>query len=404
MNNSTLSKEEMISKINELESKINILKKEKENNILRERERIITEEKLEFSWAGNLGRWDWDYRTGDVAFNPLKVQTLGYQMQEVESKVDWFTAQIHPDDYDKAMNNMREHLIGEKPAYEVEYRMKTKDGSYKWFYDRGKVVERDPEGKPVRLTGIVFDITDRKQSEIELREAKEKLEIANQTKDKFFSIIAHDLRSPILTIMSFIEMLQKVGNDISENDFKEMLSEIEDSVKSTEALLDNLLKWAMTQINQITLNKETRYLSDYRNFIQQNLNDSAQNKNIKLNINFPENLEINADFNMLSTVLRNLINNAIKFSNKESEINISAFMENTDIIFEVQDFGIGIPESGLRNLFELNSSYKQRGTANEKGTGLGLKLCYEFVNMHGGLIEANSELSKGSTFRFNIPQ
>lgn len=156
----------LLKRIEELETEVNLLKKEKENRVIQERERIITEEKLEFSWAGNLGRWDWDYKTGEVAFNPLKVQTLGYEYSEVEPHVTWFTAQIHPDDYDPTMDNMKEHLMGKIPVYEVEYRMKTKSGSYKWFYDRGRVVEKDKEGKPLRLTGIVFDITERKEAEI----------------------------------------------------------------------------------------------------------------------------------------------------------------------------------------------------------------------------------------------
>lgn len=130
--------------------------------------------KLEFGWSGNLGHWYWDVPTNTVTFNPLKVTTLGYTLEEIPSPIgyDFFTSKLHPDDYDMVMENMKEHLRGDRHVYEVEYRIRCKDGSYKWFYDRGTITKRGQKGKPLMLSGIVFDISDRKNRELALEQQK----------------------------------------------------------------------------------------------------------------------------------------------------------------------------------------------------------------------------------------
>ncbi|MDY0210761.1 MAG: diguanylate cyclase [Acholeplasma sp.] len=162
------------------EKKIEALIKENEA-LKRLNEYLLKEQQdegmLNFGWTGNLGHWYWDYPTNSVTFNPLKVQALGYEMSEIEQPVtyDFFTSKLHPDDYETVMNNMVAHLRGEKHVYEVEYRVKHKNGDYKWFYDRGSVIKRDQQGKPLLLAGIVFDITDRKDTEQKLLNEKEVL-------------------------------------------------------------------------------------------------------------------------------------------------------------------------------------------------------------------------------------
>lgn len=154
------SREKLIERILELE----VLNSE----LLSER---ALETKLEYSWSGNLGHWYWNVKTNEVTFNPLKVTSLGYDISEIPEKVDYqfFTEKLHPEDYDKTMEVMLSHLTGKASVYEVEYRIRCKDGSYKWYYDRGKITKFDEEGKPQLLAGIVFDITDSKvlQSELE---------------------------------------------------------------------------------------------------------------------------------------------------------------------------------------------------------------------------------------------
>lgn len=159
------TKEQLITEINRLGRLNDELLKEK-----------TQETKLDYAWTGNLGQWYWDVQTNTVTFNPLKVNALGYDMTEIPSPTtfQFFTEKLHPDDFEVAMNAMRAHLYGKKPVYEVEYRIQAKDGSYRWFYDRGTITQRTPEGKPLLLVGIVFDITPSK-------EMQQNLELANKT-------------------------------------------------------------------------------------------------------------------------------------------------------------------------------------------------------------------------------
>lgn len=156
-----LSRDELIKKVESQELLINELLAEKEAEV-----------KLDYPWKGNLGHWYWNIQSNDVVFNPLKVTALGYSKDEIPEKVpyDFFTDKLHPDDYDTAMDKMMQHLKGETPVYEIEYRIRTKDNKWKWFYDRGKVTQRRDDGTPLFASGIVFDVTDQKEKEENLEE------------------------------------------------------------------------------------------------------------------------------------------------------------------------------------------------------------------------------------------
>lgn len=147
------TKDDLLFKIKEQEMLIDELLAEK-----------AAEAKLDYPWKGNLGHWYWNIQTNDVVFNPLKVEAIGYSVNDLPEKIpyDFFTSKLHPDDYEPVMDNMREHLKGLAPVYEVEYRIRAKDGSYKWFYDRGKVTKRSEDGAPLFAAGIVFDVSKQK--------------------------------------------------------------------------------------------------------------------------------------------------------------------------------------------------------------------------------------------------
>lgn len=161
------NREQLLVRINELESLVEEYQREN-----------IEEEKLNYAWTGNLGRWYWNFQTNIVTFNPLKVTTLGYDIEDIPERPDYqyFTEKLHPEDYEVAMTAMREHLNGSKSVYETEYRIKTKDGKWRWYYDLGKITKRDEEGKPLLVAGIVFDITERKELQNKLEEQNELLE------------------------------------------------------------------------------------------------------------------------------------------------------------------------------------------------------------------------------------
>ena len=166
------TREELIKKIEEL----TILN----DQLLSDREQ---EDRLDFAWSGNLGHWYYNIKTGTVIFNPLKVESLGYQMNELPNRVSYkfFTEKVHPEDYENTMNIMRQNMTGLIPVYECEYRIQAKDGSWKWFYNRGKVTKRDPAGKPLFAAGIVFDITAKKEKEFNLTNENKLLEVQSHT-------------------------------------------------------------------------------------------------------------------------------------------------------------------------------------------------------------------------------
>jgi diguanylate cyclase (GGDEF)-like protein/PAS domain S-box-containing protein len=153
------SREQLLDRIMDLEMLTNELLREKEQ-----------EARLEYAWSGNLGHWYWNIRTNTVTFNPLKVTTLGYDKNEIPEHVtyQYFSDKLHPEDFHKTMDAMRAHLYGKADVYEAEYRIRTKDGGYKWYYDRGKITQHDADGKPLFLAGIIFDITEKKETQMEL--------------------------------------------------------------------------------------------------------------------------------------------------------------------------------------------------------------------------------------------
>lgn len=174
-------KEDLIQEIERLKRLNEVLMDEKDQEI-----------KLDYAWAGHLGNWYWDYATNVVTFNDLKVKTLGFNMDEVPSPIgfEFFTERIHKDDYDHVMQNMRDHLYGKINAYDVEYRIQAKDGSYKYYHDLGKVTKRDKDGKPLFLAGIVFDITERRLVLQELERMNKILEKQSST-DSLTKLLNH---------------------------------------------------------------------------------------------------------------------------------------------------------------------------------------------------------------------
>lgn len=162
-----LSREKLIELIQSLNSQIEEYQKER-----------IEEEKLNYAWTGNLGHWYWNFQKNTVTFNPLKVTTLGYDLEEVPAETDYqyFTNMLHPEDFEIAMDAMRKHLSGEKNVYETEYRIKTKNGNWRWYHDIGRITKRTEDGRPILVAGIVFDVTERNELLQKLKEQNEILE------------------------------------------------------------------------------------------------------------------------------------------------------------------------------------------------------------------------------------
>ncbi|WP_320111555.1 ATP-binding protein [Draconibacterium orientale] len=230
-----------------------------------------------------------------------------------------------------------------------------------------------------------------------------KLKELNATKDRFFSIIAHDLRSPFSVMLGFGEMLkEEIDNGETEN-IKEYTNYLYDGIQKTYKLLNDLLEWANLQRKNVAFEPRTIDAGRCVDEIFQILELSALNKKLTLVKQMPENTELTADRNMFCTIVRNLLNNAIKFTPEGGTITFTAKFSDGKHIFTVADTGIGISPENLKKLFNVDESFSTAGTNEESGTGLGLVLCKELVEKHGGVIWAESGTGKGAEFHFTIP-
>lgn len=238
----------------------------------------------------------------------------------------------------------------------------------------------------------------------ELQNFTRELEIANKTKDKFFSIIAHDLRGPLGNLMEFGEILWSKGDEIEEESKKKYIEIIAKDAKMTFNLLDNLLKWSLSntggiipKFEQLNVNK---IVKENFNFFK----TTAKAKELTLRDSLNEKIEFIADYDMLNTIVRNLISNAIKFTPNKGIIEILSRKTSDDRIeIGISDSGVGIEAEKLSKLFNLDSHITTPGTNNEQGSGLGLKLCKEFIERNEGKIYAESELGNGTIIWISLP-
>jgi two-component system sensor histidine kinase/response regulator len=324
----------------------------------------------------------------------------GYRPEEL-TNINVIAEMIHPDDQEKVIAEFQ-NLLNFTGFGGVQYRHKHKNGGWVYLEAFGSNQINNPHINAVVLN--VRDITERKVAEQKLKENEAHLFELNATKDKFFSIIAHDLTGPFHSIIGFSDLM---ADQISRQDYEGLeryISIIQNSAQMALDLLRNLLEWSRTQTGKVEFNPEyfelVKLISDVRKLIS----GSAEQKSISIFLELPHNLPVFADKAMISTVLRNLISNGIKFTNPGGKIVIYTEQENDQLIISVADNGVGIKPEAIDKLFKIEESYSTVGTRNEKGTGLGLLLCKEFIEKHDGELKVESAEGKGSIFRFSIPQ
>lgn len=240
---------------------------------------------------------------------------------------------------------------------------------------------------------------------LQISEQNKQLEALNTTKDKFFSIIAHDLRNPFGVILSTTEFLSNPNYELTKEEILDFTHDINTTARNLFNLLENLLTWARTQKGTIEYNPEFVNISDLCNEVRALLSSQAENKSINLSCEMPDNTISFADKNMTMTVVRNLTSNSLKFTQQEGKVTIKVCDSDKNFIkICVQDTGTGMNEKTLSKLFKIDEHVTTPGTADEKGTGLGLILCKEFVEKQGGIIGVESVLGEGSTFWFTLPK
>jgi PAS domain S-box-containing protein len=356
-----------------------------------------SEERWKFAIDGARdGLWDCNLETNEVFFSTQGKAMLGFEEHEILGNLDEWRKRIHPEDLQKYYADIQLYLDGKVPFYSNIHRVLCKDGSNKWILDRGKITQFTPNGKPARMIGTHTDLTERVEMEKQLTQL-------NNDKDKFITILAHDLKSPFNGILGLLDLLTENIRKDDIDTIEKRMNIVNNSAKATFRLLEDILMWVSVNSGKIPYEPQKLYFTTISNEVLENIELSANKKNITINYFSADEIIIYADKNMLQTVLRNLLSNSIKFTDKGGQIDLYAVQNQSNITITVSDNGVGIVPETLTKLFDISEKISSVGTSNEKGTGFGLSICKEFVKKHGGKIWVESEVGKGSNFIFTIP-
>lgn len=347
-----------------------------------------------------VGGWEIDMRA-----NQLHWTDVTYVIHEVEPGFvpDISTGiSFYKEGYSReTIRQCIENAIQKGESFDKELQIVTARGKLLWVRAMGNAEFKD--GKCIRLYGTFQDIDERKKEHEELERNARELAELNKTKDKLFSIIAHDLKSPFSGILGLSDLLKEVATENSPEMILEMAELINASATQAFTLLDNLLAWARMQVGSISINKTKIHVTEEVNLIIDLMSSKAMVKKIRMINEIPEGLYSNSDLNILKVVLRNLVSNAIKFTPMNGEIKISAIKGDESVNVSVSDTGVGIEPSDIAKIFDPGEYFTQPGTDHEKGTGLGLKLCNDYLQKQGGTLKIESTPGKGSIFSFTIP-
>ncbi|WP_066633697.1 PAS domain S-box protein [Labilibacter marinus] len=335
--------------------------------------------------------------------NSRLLEMLNYSTNKELTDSNYFN-HILEDDKEDVQNSFVEIFNKNSKSINLQRRLVNNNGDIFWVdIFVSPISEKD--GKVHEAVGLIIDITRKHQMEEELVASEKKLKKLNNTKDKLFSVIAHDIKNPFNAILGFSSLLNKNLDKFSEQEVREFTKRILEASEQTYKLLEDLLTWAKSQLGQLSVRKVDFSPNIMINDCMESLQSIAQSKNISLQNKVFDIESINCDIEMFKFVIRNLLHNGIKFSQPNSSVECGAMedKENGLITFYVKDYGVGINPEKLKILFNLEEFLSTVGTSQEKGTGLGLSLSKEMVELNGGSIEVFSEVNAGSEFRITFP-
>lgn len=380
---------------------VTIEKKQQEKlRLSEERYRSITENIEESLWFAE--RKNENLKV--VLYTQAIEEITGYSSEEfLEDDKLWIKI-IHPDDTETVLEKIHRLYDDNSRNSDVfEYRIINKTGSAVWIENKINII-RDSSGEIEKIYGLVSDISINKKAEEELKKSADDLQKLNDTKDRFLSIISHDLRTPFSSILGFTDYLLS-EQDVPKEKQQQYIQMIQDSSRSMLSLVNSLLDWTRIQTGRIKFEPERINVNTVINKSLNMLSGAALQKEIKLYSIVADDVFIHADTTLLLQVFNNLISNAIKFTKPAGEIKITAEPRVSERAFEfrVIDNGVGIKEEDKNKLFSVDAKFTTEGTSGEKGSGLGLSLVQEIIEKHGGEISVESKVGEGTQFIFSIP-
>jgi PAS domain S-box-containing protein len=392
---------------------------------LAEAERKINEERLKLALeAINDGLWDWNLLTNEVYYSPRYQTMLGYEPGEIAGNFKSWEDLTNPEDRQRTLTITQDHLKKNLPFFESEFRMKTKNGNWLWILGRGKVVERDAQGKAIRMVGTHTDISERKRMQAELEnerlslarrvaEQTAELQAANQEllraskmKDEFLASMSHELRTPLNAVLGMSEaLLEEVYGPLNKKQHNSLVR-VQESGYHLLNLINDILDISKMEAGEMSLEIVPLSVAEITGECLAYIERSAAEKQIEIQLDLdPLALHFTADHRRFKQILINLLSNAVKFTLEGGKVglDVEGDRENNAITFSVWDNGIGIDPMDLPRLFkpfvQLDSSLSRRYT----GSGLGLALIQRLTELHLGSIQVESKPGAGSRFTVTLP-
>jgi two-component system sensor histidine kinase/response regulator len=357
---------------------------------------------LAFSTSGNAW-WDWDILTGNVESHPNRYLTLGYSYEDTVPRQEWWTGLLHPDDLEMAKSEALDCLSGEKERYDIECRLLSKQGEWKWFHIVGKVVTTDSRGNPLRMIGTADNVTRNKLIEKELIEAKYAAETTNRTKSQFLANMSHEIRTPLNAVIGLSHLAMKTELTEKQLDY---LMKIHSSSESLLGIINDILDFSKIEAGKLTLVEESFDLEEIFQRLANVITYKANTKGLEIAFAIGRDVPtyLIGDPARLEQILVNLCTNAVKFTDDgEVVVSVTLASQGDDLHtlqFQVTDTGIGMDEVQLSKLFQPFTQASDTISRKYGGTGLGLSIIKRLVEMMHGDVWVESELGKGSRFFF----
>ncbi|MRT94297.1 response regulator [Ancylomarina sp. 16SWW S1-10-2] len=379
------------------------LKEEIEKSAINREKLKISEERFKLAIEGSQdGIWDWDLKSNEIYLSSRWKSMLGYEDHEIENNYSSWESLLHPDDKELTIAALGNHLKKETPFYKAEFRLKCKNGQYKWIFARGKAIY-DKNNKPYRVAGSQTDISEQKLMEIRLIKAKEKAEESDRLKTAFLSNMSHEIRTPMNGILGFAGLLKEPKLESYKQ--KEFIELIEKSGLRMLNIINDIIDISKIEAGLMKIDKKYSNVNEQIEYIDTFFKPEAEEKGLKLtfkNTLPTDEAVIFTDREKVFAIITNLVKNAIKYTNKGS-IEFGYNRKETQLEFYVKDTGIGIQKDRLVAIFERFIQADIMDKMALQGAGLGLTITKSYVEMLGGTIWVESKEGLGSTFYFTLP-
>lgn len=347
----------------------------------------------------NIGVWDWDAITNKVFYSKESKKILGFEDFEIDSTSELWDERVHPEDRKKYFSDFKSHVEGENPNYRNEHRIQCKDGTYKWILDRGKVIERDADGKPARIIGTHTDISERKEHEDALSNSFNLITDQNIKLKNFAHIVTHNLKSHSGNIESLLNFYDEAYSGIERQELIKNLKSVSSSLSRTISNLNQIVSIQSNKFDVLESLNVKKYINNAISLFEVEINKSSAT--IRNNVDINLNICTNPAY--LESIFQNLLSNAIKYKHPDRNPIIEFNSETSDglIHIKITDNGLGINmKKHSQEVFNLYRTFHN----NENSEGVGLYLIKNQIESFGGTIGIDSKVNEGTTFTISLPK